>query len=97
MARPEHDMTYSFDDHVADNPALPSDVTLRAPIYRRRGVIASLIATFAARASADRQLGRITRRYRRQPGPFDIPDYLREDIGLAPLPPKLPQWWEVRL
>jgi hypothetical protein len=88
-------MSYSYDDNLAADSALPSDVTLRAPIYRRRGIIASLIATTIARWSARRQLDRIARQYRRQP-PVELPNYLREDIGLPPLPPRSSGWWEIR-
>jgi hypothetical protein len=85
-------MSYDLEDYRYDRP-LPSDITMRTPVYRRRGVIASLIADALAAWSARRQLRRITRQYRGL-SPQPIPDYLREDIGLPPLPKRLPNWWE---
>lgn len=88
-------MPYSFEQDRLGADTLPTDVTLRTTIYRRRGVIASLIFTALAAWSARRQLKAITRHYRRKPL-APIPEYLREDIGLPPLPPRSPTWWELR-
>ena len=79
----------------ANEPALPTDITLRAPIYRRQGIIASLVASLAGLA-ANRRLKQLSRRYRTAGLP-PVPDYLREDIGLPPLPPPITQWWEPKL
>lgn len=86
-------MSFELDNLIGDR-ALPSDVTPRAPIYRRQGVLASLLARLAY-WGADRQLRRASRRYLDGSAPA-IPDYLREDLGLAPLPPRLPGWWEIK-
>lgn len=78
---------------IKDRP-LPTDVTLRVPVYRRQGIIASLVAAIAAFA-ANRRLRRAARRHRSGAAP-PVPDWLREDLGLPPLPPRLPEWWEQR-
>lgn len=92
-------MPYSFENPISSD-TLPTDVTLRTPVYRKQSVVAALILVALARWSAQRQLARITKRYRRKPVrpvlPRDIPNYLREDLGLPPLPPPLPAWWEFR-
>ena len=87
-------MPYSFEENVGRD-TLPTDITRRTTIYRKRGVIASLLLTITASWSARRQLAQITRHYRRKPME-PIPDYLRADIGLSPLPPSPPGWWEIR-
>jgi hypothetical protein len=77
------------------DPALPTDITPRVPIvYRRQGGFASLLASIVA-VGANYRLDRAHRRYRSGYAP-PIPDYLREDIGLPPLPPTFHQWWEQR-
>ena len=84
-------MSYDLEDYRYR--PLPSDITMRTPVYRRRGIIGSLIANAVAVWSAKRQLARITRQYRTGPVQ-EIPDHLRADIGLPPLPKRLPNWWE---
>jgi hypothetical protein len=84
-------MSYDLEDYRYG--PLPSDITLRTPVYRRRGIIGSLIADAIAAWSARRQLARITRQYRAR-AIEEVPDYLRADIGLPPLPKRLPNWWE---
>jgi hypothetical protein len=86
-------MSYDIDNRLSDS-SLPSDVTLRSPLYRRQGIVASLLMALAV-MSANRQLRRATRGYKSGRAPM-IPDYLREDIGLTPLPPPIVQWWEVK-
>jgi hypothetical protein len=77
------------------DPVLPSDVTPRVrTFYRRHGVIASLLASIVA-VGANYRLDRAHGRYKSGYAP-PVPDHLRQDIGLAPLPPKLPEWWEQR-
>lgn len=87
-------MSYDLEDYRYDRP-LPSDVTLRTPVYRRHGVIASLVGRLLAGWSAKRQLKRITRWYRAR-DLEQVPDHLRDDIGLPPIPPRLVNWWEFR-
>jgi hypothetical protein len=84
-------MSHDIDNHLSDS-ALPSDVTLRAPAYRRKGIIAALVAAGAA-LLANRKLRRASHRYRSGRAP-PVPDWLREDVGLPPLPRKFPDWWE---
>jgi hypothetical protein len=77
------------------DPVLPTDITVRVPTtYRKQGVSASLLGAIIA-VGANWRLDRAHRRYRSghaQP----VPDWLRDDLGLPPLPPKLPEWWEQR-
>ena len=77
------------------DPVLPTDITVRLPTtYRKQGVTASLLGAIIA-VGANWRLDRAHKRYRSgraQP----IPDWLRDDLGLPPLPPKLPEWWEQR-
>jgi hypothetical protein len=84
-------MSYDLEDHLYDSP-LPTDITHRVPVYRRKGIVASLVAAVVT-LGANRRLSRASRRYRSGNSP-PVPDYLRQDIGLSPLPPKLPDWWE---
>lgn len=84
-------MSFDTKDQVFDRP-LPSDITLRVPVYRRRGVIASLIGALVA-FRANRRLRWAARRHRSYRAP-PIPDHLRADIGLPPQPQRLPNWWE---
>jgi len=84
-------MSYDLEDYLYDRP-LPSDITMRVPIYRRRGVIASLIGAIVS-YRANRRLRWAAKRYRNYVAP-EVPDHLRADIGLPPLPPRLPTRWE---
>ena len=77
-----------------DQPVLPTDITPRAPIRARQGIVASLVSALVA-LTANRRLRRASRRYRSGNSP-PVPDYLREDVGLPPLPAPLPNWWERR-
>ncbi|HHY50018.1 MAG TPA: hypothetical protein GYA10_09755 [Alphaproteobacteria bacterium] len=86
-------MSFDLDDLINSRP-LPTDVTPRQPIYRRQGIVAALLTALAVHA-ANRRLRQIARRFRRGTAP-EIPNYLREDLGLPPLPPRLPSWWEIR-
>jgi hypothetical protein len=87
-------MSVQIKDRV-DNPVLPTDITLRVPaVARKPGGIASLLGAIVA-VGANWQLDRAHKRHRSGYAP-PIPDYLREDIGLPPLPPKWHQWWEQR-
>lgn len=88
MSGTRHVFATTTPDRIAD-PPLPTDITGRTVIYRRRGIIASAVAAALAVWSARRQLARITRQYRRLPAE-DLPDHLREDIGLPPVTPHLP-------
>ena len=83
-------MPFSIDN----DRALPTDITPRTPVYRRQGIIAALIARLVARATTRRMMRRLARPkgYRAQ----EVPDYLREDIGLPPLPPRPPDRWEIK-
>ena len=77
------------------DPVLPTDITVRVPVaYRRQGVIASLFAGVIA-VGANWRLDRAHKRHRSGYAPLP-PHWLREDIGLPPLPPTLPEWWEQR-
>ena len=99
MTRPEHDMSLNFEGRPYDRP-LPTDITLRVPevprpagtIYRRQGVIASLVS--AAFAPLVEWRGWRRKRWRSGAEP-PVPDWLREDVGLPPAPPRLPEWWEL--
>jgi hypothetical protein len=74
---------------------LPTDITLRVPnVYRRPGIVASLLIGIVA-VGAKYRLDRAHRRHRSAYAP-PVPAHLREDIGLPPLSPKLPEWWEQR-
>ena len=84
-------MTHDIDSQSASRRIDAIEVK---PVYRRNGIIAALLVVLATR-SANRQLAKATRRYRSGRTP-DVPDYLRDDLGLPPLPPPLVQWWEVR-
>lgn len=86
-------MSYDLEDYLYDRP-LPSDITMRVPIYRRRGIIASLIGAIVT-YRANRRLRWAAKRYRTYVAP-PLPDYLREDIGLPRLPPPPPTWWELK-
>lgn len=86
-------MSFDFEE-LTSGRALPTDVTPRQPIYRRRGIIAAFATALAVHA-ANRRLRQIAKRFRRGRAP-DIPDHLRADLGLPPLPPRLPGWWEIR-
>jgi hypothetical protein len=87
-------MSVQIKDRV-DNPVLPTDITLRVPaIARKPGNIASLLGAIIA-VGANWRLDRAHRRYRSGRAPH-VPDHLRDDLGLPPLPPKLPDWWEQR-
>lgn len=91
-------MSLNFEDRPYD-PPLPSDITLRVPaihrqrnIYRREGVIASLVSAVVAHLVD----WRLRRKGRRRSGASPpVPDWLREDVGLPPAPPKLPDPWEL--
>jgi hypothetical protein len=86
----------SFDlDNKHNEAPLPSDITVRVPVYRRRRGLGAAFLEAIARWSAMRELRRITHR-RHRLSERDIPNYLREDIGLMPLPPAFPSWWEHR-
>ncbi len=77
------------------DPVLPTDITPRVPVVtRRQGAFASLLASIVA-VGANYRLDRAHGRYKSGYAP-PIPDYLRQDIGLPPLPPKIHQWWEQR-
>jgi hypothetical protein len=77
------------------DPVLPTDITVRVPTtYRKQGVTASLLGAIIA-VGANWRLDRAHKRYRSGRTPA-VPDWLRDDLGLPPLPPKLPQWWEQR-
>ena len=82
-------MPYSIDEGGYGRP-LPSDITLRTPVvYRRRGIVAwllSAIGTWLANRRLDRR--------RRVRYPEEIPNWLREDLGLPPLPPATRMWWK---
>jgi hypothetical protein len=80
--------------HDYEDLPLPSDITLRTPVYRRQGIIASLAAAIVT-MSVNRRLRQISHRFRSNGAP-DIPDYLREDIGLPPNAPAFKQWWDVK-
>lgn len=88
-------MSYDLEDHLYDRP-LPTDVTHRVPVYRRQGIIASLVARVLAELSGRRQLRRITRWYRAKAIDEEVPDHLREDVGLPPRPERLISWWEFK-
>lgn len=84
-------MPYSIDEGGYGRP-LPSDVTLRVPFtYRRRGIVASLLSAIGT-WSANRRLDRARRG--QELFPQEIPNWLREDLGLPPLPPRIRLWWE---
>jgi hypothetical protein len=76
-------MSLDFKNHV-DTPPLPTDITQRAHVYRRQGVIASLISMIAS-ISANRRLARASRRFHSGDAPM-VPAWLREDLGLPPEP-----------
>jgi hypothetical protein len=57
-----------------------------------QGMVAVLLASIVA-AGVNFRLDPSRRRHRRHYGPPSA-DLLREDIGLLPLPPRLPEWWE---
>jgi hypothetical protein len=74
-----------IDKDFRQNRPLPSDITLRNPVYRREGIIAALIAglaTVRAKWQEAREISRLVNATR------DLPDYIREDIGLPPAPPQ---------
>jgi hypothetical protein len=74
------------------DPVLPPDVTLRVPgLYRAQGLVTALLASIVLAGinyRLDRAHGR-RRRYRHAP---PVPERLREDIGLPPPLPRLPEW-----
>jgi hypothetical protein len=72
-------------DFRSDRP-LPSDISLRNPIYRSRGIVASLFSRVAVAWGKWRE----EQELRRLAAEADhLPDRLREDIGLPPAPPPL--------
>ncbi len=84
-------MPYSIDEDGFGRP-LPNDIALRMPtIYRRRGVIASALTSIGTWL-ANRRLDRARRGT--ELFPQEIPNWLREDLGLPPLPPRIRLWWE---
>jgi len=80
-------MSYDIDSNVSVRSLPPL-----APVYRRKGILASLLSAVAA-FLANLRLRRASRRYRSGKAP-PVPEWLREDIGLEPLPPRLPDWWQ---
>jgi hypothetical protein len=86
-------MSVEINDRI--DPVLPTDITVRVPTtYRKQGVTASLLGAIIA-VGANWRLDRAHKRYKSGRAPH-VPDWLRDDIGLPPLPPKLPEWWEQR-
>lgn len=91
-------MSLNFEGRPYD-PPLPTDITLRVPvvprrtaIYRHEGIIASLVSAVVAHLVD----WRLRRKDRRRSGASPpVPDWLREDVGLPPAPPRFPDWWEV--
>lgn len=89
-------MSLNFESRPHD-PPLPSDITLRVPvvyrqksIYRREGIVISLVSAFAAHLVD----WRLRRKDRSRSGASPpVPDWLREDVGLPPAPPKFLDWW----
>lgn len=78
-------------DFRAERP-LPSDVTLRAPVYRRQGIIASLLAGLVrawSRYKEAREISRFT------DSADELPSYLRKDIGLPRAAPPSPGPWDL--
>jgi hypothetical protein len=84
-------MLFDLETFGADAP-LPTDVTLRTPIYRRHGIIASLIASgFTRLASRGSRPGK-----RRGGNAPPLSDHLRRDIGLPTESSRSPVWEDIR-
>jgi hypothetical protein len=77
-------MNYSISEAGYGRPLRPPAT------YRRRGVIAITLSGIGAWfASRRRDRKRPRRLY-----PGEIPGWLREDLGLPPLPPPIRTWWQ---
>ena len=79
-------MTYSFEDRIEDRPRLPVAGSHFVP-PARRGLVGRLLSAIGT-WSANRRLDRARRRYRSGIAP-EVPDHLREDIGLPPAPARI--------
>ena len=69
-----------------------ADIPPAEPVSRRPGLIAAIIATIAN--WVERRAEQRVRRPRRPGRAPPVPDSLRADVGLPPLPQRLPDWWD---
>lgn len=84
-------MLFQIEDS-GDFAALPTDITLRTPIYRRQGIIATAIVSVVSFAFGPTR----PRGDKRQGGkPPPLSNHLRRDIGLEP-ESRSPVWDDIR-